>query len=87
MDFMMYFNAMTEDRRVRPRQDVASVIANGQIDGQPLGHLEAMSYYIIVSTAGHDTTASTLAGALWALAERPWPSVPSSSPGSRPTPA
>ena len=71
MDFMMYFNAMTEDRRARPRQDLASAIANGQIQGQPLGHLEAMSYYIIVATAGHDTTSSTLAGGLWALAERP----------------
>ena len=59
MDFMTYFNAMTEDRRPNPRNDLASVIANGQIDGKPLGHLEAMSYYIIVATAGHDTTSNT----------------------------
>lgn len=71
MDFMIYFNAMTEDRRARPRQDLASVIASGRIEGEPLGHLEAMSYYIIVATAGHDTTSSTLAGGLWALAEHP----------------
>ncbi|MCH1933045.1 hypothetical protein L9G16_23155, partial [Shewanella sp. A25] len=43
----------------------------GMIEGQPLGHLEAMSYYNIVATAGHDTTAATTAGALWALAENP----------------
>ena len=71
MDFMTYFNAITEDRRARPRDDIASIIANGQVEGQPLGHLEAMSYYIIVATAGHDTTSSTTAGALWALAENP----------------
>ncbi|MFZ5670416.1 MAG: cytochrome P450 [Pseudomonadota bacterium] len=71
VDFMTYFNAMTEDRRKTPRQDLASVIANGTIEGQPLGHLEAMSYYIIAATAGHDTTSSTTAGALWALAENP----------------
>ena len=71
MDFMTYFNAITEDRRASPRNDIASVIANGQVAGQPLGHLEAMSYYIIVATAGHDTTSSTTAGALWALAENP----------------
>jgi cytochrome P450 len=71
MDFMIYFNAVTEDRRIRPRQDLASVIANGEIDGAPLGHFEAMSYYIIVATAGHDTTSATTAGALWALAESP----------------
>ena len=71
MDFMMYFNAMTEDRRARPRDDLASIIANGKINGEPMGHLEAMSYYIIAATAGHDTTSSTTAGALWALAENP----------------
>lgn len=71
VDFMTYFNAMTEDRRRNPRNDLASVIANGAIEGQPLGHLEAMSYYIIAATAGHDTTSNTTAGAMWALAERP----------------
>jgi cytochrome P450 len=71
MDFMNYFNAMTEDRRAQPRKDLASVIANGRIGEKPLGHLEAMSYYIITATAGHDTTSSTAAGALWALAENP----------------
>jgi cytochrome P450 len=71
IDFMTYFNAVTEDRRRNPRQDLASVIANGAIDGAPLGHFEAMSYYIIVATAGHDTTSSTTAGALWALADNP----------------
>ncbi len=68
-DFMTYFNAMTEDRRKNPRDDLASVIANGAVHGQPLGHLEAMSYYIIAATAGHDTTSNTTAGTLWALAE------------------
>ncbi|NQE60666.1 cytochrome P450 [Caulobacter sp. RHG1] len=71
MDFMLYFNAITEDRRAAPREDLASIIANGKVDGQPMGHLEAMSYYIITATAGHDTTSSTTAGALWALAENP----------------
>jgi hypothetical protein len=71
MDFMMYFSAMTEDRRKCPRNDVASVIANGEIRGCPIGHIEAMGYYIIVATAGHDTTSNTVSGALWALAERP----------------
>lgn len=71
LDFMNYFNAMTEERRKNPRQDLASVIANGAVAGQPLGHLEAMSYYIIVATAGHDTTSSTTAGAMWELAQDP----------------
>ena len=71
LDFMTYFNAVTEDRRKNPRKDLASVIANGKVNGEPLGHLEAMGYYIIAATAGHDTTSNTTAGGMWALAQNP----------------
>jgi len=70
-DFMNYFNAITEDRRANPTGDLSSVIANGQINGQPLDHFAAMSYYIIAASAGHDTTSNTTAAGMWALAERP----------------
>jgi cytochrome P450 len=66
-----YFGAITEDRRANPRDDVSTVIANGQIDGQPIGDREAMSYYIIVATAGHDTTSSTVSGGMLELIRRP----------------
>jgi cytochrome P450 len=36
-----------------------------------MGDLEVASYYIIVATAGHDTTSSTIAGGLRALIENP----------------
>jgi hypothetical protein len=70
-DFFNYFRELSERKRANPSDDLASVIANAQIDGQPISDLEAMSYYIIVATAGHDTTSSSTAGALWALAENP----------------
>lgn len=71
MDFFVYFNKMTAERRARPGEDLASVIANGKVHGCPLGDLETASYYIIVATAGHDTTSSTIAGGLRALIENP----------------
>jgi cytochrome P450 len=58
-DFGAYFRTITEDRRRNPRDDLATVIANARI------------YYMIVATAGHDTTSSSTAGAIWALAEDP----------------
>ena len=66
-----YFGAITLDRRKNPKDDVASVIANGMVDGQPIGEREAMSYYIIIATAGHDTTSSTTAGGLLQLLKNP----------------
>lgn len=70
-EFFNYFNAMTADRRANPKDDVATVIANAEIDGQLIGELEAVSYYVIVATAGHDTTSSSTAGGLLALIENP----------------
>ncbi len=70
-DFDAYFAKISADRRANPREDLATVIANGMIDGQPISDFEALSYYVIVATAGHDTTSSSTAGALWALAEDP----------------
>jgi hypothetical protein len=70
-DFFNYFNALTESRRANPLDDVASVVANAKIDGAQISAFDAVSYYLIIATAGHDTTSSSTAGALWALAERP----------------
>lgn len=70
-EFTDYFTALTAAKRARPSDDLASLIANAEIDGKPIGALEAQSYYILIATAGHDTTSSTIAGGLLALAERP----------------
>ena len=70
-EYFAYFGAVTADRRANPRDDVSTVIANGLIDGQPIGDREAMSYYVIIASAGHDTTSSTAAGGLLALLQNP----------------
>ncbi len=71
LDFFTYFQAMTADRRQSPGNDLATVIANGTVDGEPLGDLETVSYYTLVATAGHDTTSYSLAGGMLALLENP----------------
>lgn len=70
-DFSTYFEAISADRRANPRDDLATLLANAQIDGAPMGQFEATGYYTIVATAGHDTTSSSTAGAMWALATVP----------------
>ena len=69
-DFFMYFKGITDARKASPGGDLATIIANGAIDGAPINDFEAMSYYVIVATAGHDTTSSSTAGAIWGLCER-----------------
>ncbi|MBK7162129.1 cytochrome P450 [Sphingorhabdus pulchriflava] len=70
-DFTEYFEKLAEERRQNPGKDVATILANGTIDGQPLDPLDLAGYYIIVAAAGHDTTSASTAGAMLALAKDP----------------
>ncbi len=69
--FSGYFNELNEQRRAHPTEDLASVIANGQVNGAPLGDVETLWYYIIVATAGHDTTSFALSGGFEQLLRAP----------------
>jgi cytochrome P450 len=71
MDFFLYFNQITEARRANPTDDVATVIANAKLNGEDIGAFEAVSYYTIIATAGHDTTSSSTAGGLLGLIQNP----------------
>ncbi|MCD0449635.1 cytochrome P450 [Actinocorallia sp. API 0066] len=71
LDFFAYFNGITAARRAHPTDDMASAIANASVDGARLSDADTASYYVIIATAGHDTTSSTIAGGLHALIEHP----------------
>jgi len=71
LDFFGYFGALTAARRAQPTEDLASTIANAIIDGAPLSDVDTASYYVIIATAGHDTTSAAIGGGLRALIEHP----------------
>jgi cytochrome P450 len=71
LDLFGYFNGITAARREHPTEDLASAIANARIDGEPLSDVDTVSYYVIIATAGHDTTSATISGGLQALVEHP----------------
>lgn len=70
-DFYAYFRALTDSRRANPQDDIATVLAQATINGQPLPDRETNDYYMIVATAGHDTTSASTAGAIMELAKSP----------------
>lgn len=70
-DFEAYFSKLTADRRANPRDDIVSVIANARVHDAPVPEREANGYYMIVATAGHDTTSASTAGAIMELAKHP----------------
>ncbi|GAA2568229.1 cytochrome P450 [Mycolicibacterium diernhoferi] len=71
LDFFTYFSALTASRRANPTDDLASAIANGRINGELMSDMDTLSYYVIVASAGHDTTKDAISGGLCALVEHP----------------
>lgn len=70
-EFNGYFRAMNENRLLHPSDDVATLLAHAVVDGAPLSERNRLGYYIIIAAAGHDTTSSSAAMAMWALSREP----------------
>lgn len=71
LEMFQYFTEVIAARRADPTDDMASVIANARIDGEPLSDIDTVSYYVLIAAAGHDTTSATIAGGMLALIEHP----------------
>jgi hypothetical protein len=71
IEFLQYFGKIIADRRANPRDDLAGILANAEVDGARMGDIETLGYYLITFTAGHDTTRNAIAGGMHALIENP----------------
>ena len=69
LEMYQFFSKIIEDRRAHPRPDLASLLANAEIDSQPMGPMETFGYFLIVFTAGHETTRNAITGGAHALIE------------------
>ncbi|ABF12375.1 cytochrome P450 [Cupriavidus metallidurans] len=71
-EYFAYFGKMLAERRAAPlKEDLGSLIAHATVDGEPLPLMEAVSYYVILATAGHDTTSSSMCSGLYYLLTQP----------------
>lgn len=70
-EYFAYFGQVIADRKANPRDDVSTVIANSEVDDEPIDLRHALSYFVIIATAGHDTTSSSTAGGLLQLIRNP----------------
>lgn len=69
--WLTLIDAIVADRRREPRDDLSTVLAQATVDGTPLNEAELRGYFLILFTAGHDTTRHALSGGVQALVETP----------------
>ncbi len=64
-----YGKAIADSRRAEPRDDIVSMIANAEVDGERLTDLEFSLFWLLLVVAGNETTRNTLSGGIMALHE------------------
>ncbi len=70
-DFSAYVTELIARKKTEPGDDLATVLANAEIDGGPIDPFKQLSYFILVVTAGHDTTSASIAEGMRALIAQP----------------
>ena len=66
-----YAQAMGEDRRAHPRDDLTSVLMAAEIDGDRLTPQEFGSFFILLAVAGNETTRNAITHGMRLLTEHP----------------
>jgi cytochrome P450 len=66
---MAYGQAMADDRRVNPRDDIVSRIVTAEVDGERLTDTEFQMFWLLLVVAGNETTRNAVSGAVVALHE------------------
>ncbi len=71
LDLYRYAEAQAEQRRAHPTEDVISNLLAPTIDGEALTELEFKNFFVLMVSAGNDTSRYTMTAGLKALAEHP----------------
>ncbi|TQC48791.1 cytochrome P450 [Rhodococcus sp. WS4] len=70
-ELFAYFKDLTAQRRRSPKTDLTSVLATGQIDGEPLSWEDLAAYFVLLVAAGNETTRHMISGGIEVLNEHP----------------
>ena len=70
-DFADYLDALFEERRARPREDLISALVAAEQEGDRLSPQELSSTLVLLIVAGHETTVNLIANGVLQLSRRP----------------
>ncbi|MBX3314559.1 MAG: cytochrome P450 [Actinobacteria bacterium] len=71
MEMFAYSQALADDRRANPRDDIASALLAAEVDGERLDELEFNLFFMLLAVAGNETTRNAISHGMLALLEHP----------------
>ena len=70
-ELYQYFSKLVAERKREPRDDLVSVFAHAEVEGQKLTDLEILVWCFLIVSAGNETTRNATSGGMLALIEHP----------------
>jgi cholest-4-en-3-one 26-monooxygenase len=71
MAVFSYAEQLAAERRLAPRQDLVSVLLEGEVEGEKLDQLELDLFFMLLIVAGNETTRNLMSGAMTAFFDHP----------------
>jgi cytochrome P450 len=71
MELAGYAMQLYEDRRRQPGPDLISLLANTEVEGQPMSVADYLSAFVLLVVAGNETTRNSISGGVLALSQFP----------------
>ena len=71
LEMFTYAQALGEDRRSNPQDDITSVMMAAEVDGERLTAQEFGSFFILLVVAGNETTRNAISHGMKALTDHP----------------
>jgi cytochrome P450 len=70
-EIIEYVNGQIADRRSSPGDDLLTALVNADVDGEKLSDVEIAIFFVLLMSAGNDSTRATYSATMLALMENP----------------
>ena len=71
IELFTYFAKLVEEKKKNPADDLVTLFATAEIDGEKLPLMDVLAYCLIIVVAGNETTRNATSGGMLALAQHP----------------
>jgi cytochrome P450 len=71
IELFQYFAKLVEEKKKKPADDLVSLFATAEVDGEKLPPMDVLAYCLIIVIAGNETTRNATSGGMLALAQHP----------------
>jgi cholest-4-en-3-one 26-monooxygenase len=70
-EMFAYAQALADDRRANPRDDIATTLIEAEVDGEKLSEMDFNLFFMLLAVAGNETTRNAISHTQLALMQHP----------------